>query len=166
MRNANTPERAASEPRLSASAVYDAADGGAIASARAFTTDFLASVRTVRGEPVPDDRADLARLVVSELVTNAVRHAPGPCRLLLDVRRNVLEISVIDGTSAAPVPRAHDPRRIGQHGVEIIVAVCESVTVEPHPDGKRVLARLPLIPSRAGGAAGARVRERTPAEPA
>jgi hypothetical protein len=57
---------------------------------------------------------------------------------------------VIDDATAAPVPRGHDPRRIGQHGVEIVVAVCESVIVEPHPAGKQVRARLSLRPSRVG----------------
>ncbi|MFG3345796.1 ATP-binding protein [Streptomyces sp. NPDC048018] len=145
MRDAMSAERAAQEPLLSASAAYDETDGGAIASARAFTSDFLSAVPAVRYGPVTPDRVDLAKLVVSELVTNAVRHAPGPCRLLLEVHEDVLEISVFDGTAAAPVPRGHDPSRIGQHGVEIIVAVCESVTVEPHPAGKRVRARLSLL---------------------
>ncbi|MFD4370248.1 ATP-binding protein [Streptomyces sp. NPDC058486] len=130
------------------SAVYDdAAHGGAIASARAFTADFLAAAPSVRGEPVADELVELAQLVVSELVTNAVRHAAGPCRLLLELRRDTLEISVFDReAAAAPVPRGHDPCRIGQHGVEIVLAVCESLTVEPDPYGKRVRARLSLQP--------------------
>ncbi|WP_225805417.1 ATP-binding protein, partial [Streptomyces sp. NK15101] len=129
MTDAITAERAVPEPLLSASAVYDdAADGGAIGSARAFTADFLAAAPAVRHRPVTKDRVDLAKLVVSELVTNAVRHTSGPCRLLLELRRDVLEVSVFDRAQTAPVPRGHDPRRIGQHGVEIVVAVCESVT--------------------------------------
>lgn len=82
--------------------------------------------------------------MVSELVTNAVRHAPGPCRLLLELFEDALDISVFDGLDGAPVARPHDPRRIGQHGVEIVVAVCESVSVEPQRTGKRVRARLSL----------------------
>ncbi|MEU0400550.1 ATP-binding protein [Streptomyces sp. NPDC006197] len=151
MTDAITAERAVSEPLLSASVVFDnAADGGAIGSARAFTADFLAAAPAVRREPVAQERIDLAKLVVSELVTNAVRHTSGPCRLLLELRQDALEISVFDRAAAAPVPRGHDPRRIGQHGVEIVVAVCESVRVEPEPDGKRVRARLSLLPADAG----------------
>ncbi|MFE5794297.1 ATP-binding protein [Streptomyces sp. NPDC056503] len=148
MTDAITAERAAPEPLLSVSAVYDDAShgGGAIASARAFTADFLAAAPSVRPEPVPDERVELAQLVVSELVTNAIRHTAGPCRLRLELRRDTLEISVFDGEAAAPVPRGHDPRRIGQHGVEIVVAVCESLTVEPAPEGKRVRALLSLLP--------------------
>ncbi|MFJ7955680.1 ATP-binding protein [Streptomyces sp. NPDC096319] len=148
MSDATTAECAAPEPLLSATAVYDTASGGgAIASARAFTADFLADAPSVRSGPVAEERVEMAQLVVSELVTNAVRHTVGPCRLLLELRRDTLEISVFDrAAAAAPVPRGHDPRRIGQHGVEIVVAVCESLSVEPDPEGKRVRACLSLLP--------------------
>ncbi|MFF9194448.1 ATP-binding protein [Streptomyces sp. NPDC014779] len=153
MTDAITAERAVPEPLLSAGAVYaDGSRGGAIASARAFTADFLAGAPAVLPGPVGAERVELAQLVVSELVTNAIRHTTGPCRLLLELCRDALEISVFDQEPAAPVPRGHDPRRIGQHGVEIVVAVCESVTVEPAPEGKRVRARLSLRPGHAGPA--------------
>ncbi|MGW8598088.1 ATP-binding protein [Streptomyces sp. NPDC055893] len=146
MTDAMTAEPAARDPLLSASVVYDTAGGGgAIAAARAFTADFLAAAPSVRRVPVTGERVELAQLVVSELVTNAVRHTAGPCRLLLELREDMLEISVFDREPAAPVPRGHDPRRIGQHGVEIVVAVCESLSVEPHPEGKRVRACLSLL---------------------
>ncbi|MEU9702643.1 ATP-binding protein [Streptomyces sp. NPDC047981] len=144
MTEAITAERATPEPLLSAAVVYEDARGDAIASARAFTADFLAAAPSVRGERIADERVELAQLVVSELVTNAVRHTAGPCRLLLELRRDTLDISVFDPEAAAPVPRGPDPRRIGQHGVEIVVAVCESLAVEPDPGGKRVRARFSL----------------------
>ncbi|MFF3838160.1 ATP-binding protein [Streptomyces sp. NPDC001930] len=169
MTDALTAEPAPREPLLSASAVYDnTSDGGAIASARAFTADFLAAAPSVRREPVADERVELAQLVVSELVTNAVRHTVGPCRLLLELRQDTLEILVFDRAAAAPVPRGHDPHRIGQHGVEIVVAVCESLSVEPDPEGKRVRARLSLLPEHAEAAtpAGRRPRSTAPSAPA
>ncbi|MFF7441654.1 ATP-binding protein [Streptomyces sp. NPDC008122] len=150
MTDAITAERAVPEPLLSGGVVYgDASRGGVIASARAFTAEFLAAAPAVLRGPVGDERVELAQLVVSELVTNAIRHTTGPCRLLLELGPDVLEISVFDQEAAAPVPRGHDPRRIGQHGVEIVVAVCESLTVEPAPEGKRVRARLSLLPEPA-----------------
>ncbi|MFF6794138.1 hypothetical protein ACVW0K_000397 [Streptomyces filamentosus] len=146
MADAITAERAAPASLLTASVVYDAAPhGDAIASARAFTADFLAAAPAARPVPVEDEHVELAQLVVSELVTNAVRHASGLCRLVLELSRDALDISVLDREPAAPVVRGHDPGRIGQHGVEIVVAVCESLVVEPHPEGKRVRARLSLL---------------------
>ncbi|MFJ4338388.1 ATP-binding protein [Streptomyces sp. NPDC088915] len=147
MTDAIAAERATQGPLLYASVDYDGtdADDGMVASARDFTADFLTASPATGRRPVARERVDLARLVVSELVTNAVRHAPGPCRLLLELFEDALEISVLDGLETSPVPRGHDPGRVGQHGVEIVVAVCESVSVEPHPYGKRVRARLSLV---------------------
>jgi anti-sigma regulatory factor (Ser/Thr protein kinase) len=115
-----------------------------IAAARDFAADFLTAAPAAGGDPVSQERVDLARLVVSELVTNAVRHAPGPCRMLLERFEDALDISVVDRLDTAPVPKPPDPQRIGQHGLEIVMAVCESVSVEPQRFGKRVRARLSL----------------------
>ncbi|WP_435972584.1 ATP-binding protein [Streptomyces sp. Qhu_M48] len=141
-----TRESTGYRPALSASVSYDGADtgDGIIAAARDFTADFLAAAPAGGAGPVSRDHLDLARLVVSELVTNAVRHAPGPCLVLLELYEDALDISVFDRLEAAPVARAHDPRRVGQHGLEIVLAVCESVSVEPQRTGKRVRARLSL----------------------
>lgn len=87
---------------------------------------------------------DDARLVVSELVTNAVRHASGPCRVDLRIAGGILEIAVSDASEFAPIPRPPDPRRVGQHGLEIVLALCVGVDIEPLPSGKRVRARLAL----------------------
>ncbi|MFE6229259.1 ATP-binding protein [Streptomyces sp. NPDC057854] len=151
MTDAITAERATPDPLLSAGVVYDeAARVGAMAAARAFTAEFLAAASDVLPGPVGEERVELAQLVVSELVTNAVRHTSGPCRLLLELGPEALDISVFDQEAAVPVQRGHDPLRVGQHGVEIVVAICGGVTVEPAPEGKRVRARLPLRPESAG----------------
>ncbi|WP_329112716.1 ATP-binding protein [Streptomyces sp. NBC_01353] len=141
-----TRRSAVRQPPLSASVSFEGADMGdrMIASARDFAADFLTAAPAAGGDPVSQERVDLARLVVSELVTNVVRHAPGPCRVLLEWFEDALDISVADRLAAAPVARPQDPQRIGQHGLEIVVAVCESVSVEPQPSGKRVRARLSL----------------------
>ncbi|MER5961531.1 ATP-binding protein [Streptomyces sp. NPDC002057] len=144
MTDAITAERATRGPVRSVAVDYDGADDGMIGSARDATADFLTASAEGQGPQVSRACVDLARLVVSELVTNVVRHAPGPCRLLLELFEDALEISVFDRAETSPVPRGHDPGRIGQHGVEILVAVCESVSVEPLPSGKRVRARLLL----------------------
>ncbi|MGW0120622.1 ATP-binding protein [Streptomyces sp. NPDC003327] len=115
---------------------YDGGDG-TIAAARDATAAFLP--RTEEGL----DR-DAALLVVSELVTNAVVHAPGPLVLELALCGDFLEIAVSDTYGVRPVERPRDPERVGGHGVEIVAALCERVTTEPTATGKRVTARLRL----------------------
>ncbi|MFF8609735.1 ATP-binding protein [Streptomyces sp. NPDC015346] len=111
----------------------------AIGHARDFTVDFLErSASTAAGA------VDAARLVVSELVTNVVKYAPGPCRLELVLHTGLLEICVHDTYGALPVARPRDPERVGRHGMEIVLAICTGVEVEPTAHGKRVRAFLPL----------------------
>ncbi|WP_370416520.1 ATP-binding protein [Streptomyces fradiae] len=103
-----------------------------------------ATARFLRGSAGtdPDVDTDTALLVVSELVTNAVKHAPGPLRLELARSDATLVISVLDGSTAGPVLRPPDPERVGGHGMEIVTALCRYVVTEPAPCGKRVTAVL------------------------
>nr|WP_237518989.1 ATP-binding protein [Streptomyces sp. SID5910] len=96
------------------------------------------------GVKTADTFLDTARLVVSELVTNALRHAPGPCRLVLTLVDDGVEIAVSDTGEAFPTFLPRDPRRVGRHGLEIVTRLCDEVITKPHPTGKTVFARLPL----------------------
>lgn len=51
------------------------------------------------------DEVDVARLLVSELVSNAVRHAGTPVRLTLSRDRGGIRVEVADGSHGAPRPR-------------------------------------------------------------
>ncbi|MER5433278.1 ATP-binding protein [Streptomyces sp. NPDC002588] len=117
---------------------------GCIARARHLTGDFLTRVRHRPGLPVSARTMDLSQLVVSELVTNALRYAPGPVLLQLRITGDAVEIAVWDTHPVLPVPRAPDPTRVGQHGLEIVRAVASAFDVVPEPVGKRVVARLGL----------------------
>ncbi|MBT2440344.1 ATP-binding protein [Streptomyces sp. ISL-36] len=128
---------------LAAAVEFGSAEG-AIAAARDFTVEFLARSAT-SSRPCPPGAADAARLVVSELVTNVVKYAPGPCRLELALHADTLEIRVHDSHPVMPVARPRDPGRLGQHGMEIVLAVCTGVEVEATSHGKRVRARVPLF---------------------
>ncbi|MEW2119968.1 hypothetical protein AB0945_33265 [Streptomyces sp. NPDC005474] len=68
-----------SEP-LSASAAYDG-DSSCIGAARHLATGFLTDVQAVHGVRVSERALGMTQLVVSELVTNAVKYAPGPVML-------------------------------------------------------------------------------------
>ncbi|MFG3102076.1 ATP-binding protein [Streptomyces sp. NPDC048182] len=89
--------------------------------------------------------ADAARLVVSELVTNALRHAPGPCRLELTLKGDSVEIAVSDTGDGFPTFLPRDPQRVGRHGLEIVTRLCDEVITKPHASGKTVSALLPLL---------------------
>jgi hypothetical protein len=120
-------------------------ESGCIAGARESTGYFLTSVQRDHGVPVSARTMDLAQLVVSELVTNALRHAPGPVLLHLRIAGAAVEIAVWDSKPALPVSREADPTRVGQHGLEIVMAVAQDVDVVREPVGKRIVARLGLL---------------------
>lgn len=117
-------------------------DSEMIGKARRFAADFLGNARTEEGRQVPPRVIGTAQLVVSELVTNACKYAPGPCLLDLVFDGEVVEITVWDTDSTLPVPRAAEPGRIGQHGMEIVIALCEGYDVRREPVGKRIKVRL------------------------
>ncbi|WP_370738974.1 hypothetical protein [Streptomyces sp. EN16] len=67
------------EPPVPVSAVFEGSED--IASARGMARDFLESLQAVHGLPVSMRAMGMVQLLVSELVTNARKYAPGPCLL-------------------------------------------------------------------------------------
>ncbi|MEU2062544.1 ATP-binding protein [Streptomyces sp. NPDC013455] len=139
-------------------------EGACIGEARHRAAAFLARVQGEYGLPVSARAMDLTRLVVSELVTNARKYAPGPVLLELRIVGGLVEVAVWDSDPGLPVPQAADPGRVGQHGLEIVMAVVQDFEVHKEPVGKRVTARIALAegarqdPQRRPPAAEARVR--------
>lgn len=115
-----------------------------VADARGVAVRYLAAARDERSEPWPDRAVQATELVVSELVTNAVKYGSGPVRLSLAVAEDVMSVTVRDGDTALPVPRPADPGRVGQHGLEIVAALSQHLDVRREPAGKRVTARIAL----------------------
>jgi anti-sigma regulatory factor (Ser/Thr protein kinase) len=119
-------------------------DFSCIAQARDLVADFLSRVRADHGLPVSARAMDVAQLVVSELVTNARKYAPGPALLELRVAGGRLEVTVWDSDPSLPLARAAEPGRVGQHGLEIVMAVAQSFEAHREPVGKRVTAAIAL----------------------
>ncbi|MEU9554019.1 ATP-binding protein [Streptomyces fumanus] len=114
-----------------------------IPASRDLVQAFVARLREA-GVEVSGSFLDAARLVVSELVTNAARHAPGPCRLRLALVEDQVEIAVTDTGEGFPTFLPPDPQRVGRHGLEIVTRLCDELITKPHDRGKTVYARLPL----------------------
>lgn len=131
-------------------------DGSCIARARDLAADFLTTARREHGVPVAERGMDLARLVVSELVTNALKYAPGPVLVRLRVTGDLVSVAVWDSEPVLPVARGIDAGRIGQHGLEIVQAIAHDLSVQRETVGKRITARIALTDDRNGASATAR----------
>ncbi|MCZ0210713.1 ATP-binding protein [Streptomyces sp. UMAF16] len=129
-------------------------DGTVIAQARHLATQFLTRVQTEQGLPVSQRALDLTQLVVSELVTNARKYAPGPVLMDLRIVGDMVEVVVWDSEPVLPVARAADAGRVGQHGLEIVMAVAQGFEVQREPVGKRITARIALLDDPGGAIAG------------
>ncbi|MEV6756600.1 ATP-binding protein [Streptomyces sp. NPDC051214] len=137
---------------LSVSAAFEGSEE--IAAARDLAGVFLMSVQAEHGLPVSKRAMGVVQLVVSELVTNVHRYAPGPCLLTLEVDKGAVEVTVWDSSTTLPLVLGPDPTRIGQHGLELVMAVCRSFEVHREPVGKRIKTAVVLADDPGGDAGG------------
>lgn len=92
---------------------------------------------------VPDETAEVAALLTSELVTNAIVHAHTPMRLHVDVTDEAVRVAVADEMPRLPTPRrSHDARLTGR-GMNLVSALATQWGVDPRPRGKTVWFELP-----------------------
>ncbi|WP_328904181.1 ATP-binding protein [Streptomyces sp. NBC_00441] len=101
-----------------------------------------ASAYLHRTQPSLDpDRHDDVLLIVSELVTNAVRYTPGPRALTLTTTAHSLDIAVTDTSCTQPAPRTPDLAcGTGGMGLHIIDDLGARIFIELVPGGKCVHA--------------------------
>ena len=105
------------------------------ARARKVTADMVARLHL---EPMGDELA----LVVSELVTNAVRHAGPPVRLEIQADDDRVTVAVADGSPGRPVPRQAADDAEGGRGLPMIDLLAAETGVRANPPGKTVWAAL------------------------
>jgi anti-sigma regulatory factor (Ser/Thr protein kinase) len=93
---------------------------------------------------VSEGRIDDSLLVVSELVTNALRHGLGEVvvRAAVDADGTV-QLSVTDSGAELPALQPVDPMRVGGLGLRIVDQLSAAWGVAPFPGGKTVWANLP-----------------------
>ncbi|WP_191134139.1 ATP-binding protein [Streptomyces sp. col6] len=125
------------------SAAYEMTSGE-IARAREFVRAFLHEGEVLHAWEVSDRAADVAQLVVSELATNVCKYAPGPCLLDLESDGVTLSIAMWDSGAVLPTASAADPTRIGSHGLELVLMVCQSFEIRREPVGKRLSVGVAL----------------------
>ena len=87
--------------------------------------------------------ADLAELLVSEMVTNALRHASGPIELTILLLDEIITIAVED--SAAPLPRLRRVTDVdeGGRGLQLVATLSARWGARPTAGGKVVWCDLP-----------------------
>lgn len=117
-----------------------------IAHARELARRFLTDLHHVHGLPVSAQAQDLVELVVSELLTNTRKYAPGPSLLTLQLRDQCVDVAVWDSNPNLPTILPPDPTRVGQHGLEIIMAAALTLQIHREPVGKRITASIALAP--------------------
>lgn len=126
--------RAAVLPPMVASLSLDA-QPASVGIARTFVVSWC---RRWRCEHIVDD----AKLVVSELVSNAIMHARSTSEVRLRRGQGLVRIEVIDHVPAPPQPRDLSHTALGGRGLLLIASLSRAWGVDPHPEGKLVWAEL------------------------
>ncbi|MGW7066327.1 ATP-binding protein [Streptomyces sp. NPDC054855] len=116
-----------------------------IARARHLATGFLARMRADHGLPVSRRAMEVTQLVISELVTNALKYAPGPVLVNLRITGGAVEVVVRDSAPVLPRARAADAGRVGQHGLEIVLAVAQGFETRQEASGKSITVTIALL---------------------
>lgn len=89
-----------------------------------------------------DEVHDDVLLIVSELVTNAVRHAVPPVCLEIESSPRDIIVSVRDGSPQRPSPRDAEDDDEGGRGMLLVDLLAADHGVRAQPPGKAVWARL------------------------
>ncbi|MEU3985859.1 ATP-binding protein [Streptomyces sp. NPDC026672] len=86
-----------------------------------------------------------AELVISELVTNAVRYASrGQVSLEVQLLEAVLRVEVCDSSPVLPRPGLPNEHSENSRGLFLVAALADQYAAEPTPTGKRCWAEIAL----------------------
>ncbi|MGW2612991.1 SpoIIE family protein phosphatase [Streptomyces mirabilis] len=114
------------------------ADPAAVADARRRTVAQLTRWGLAEAAPTSE-------LVVSELVTNAIRHASAPIELRL-IHNGMLICEVSDASSTSPHPRRARVLDEGGRGLLLVARLCERWGTRHTEAGKTIWAEQPCPP--------------------
>ncbi len=102
-------------------------------------------IRSALGDEVDRETIELAELLTSELVTNAIRHGSGHVSVELRSQAGTVAVSVSDDDAAMPVAPPEEPLAVGGRGVRMVQRLAQDWGVSPRENGpgKVVWFRLP-----------------------
>jgi anti-sigma regulatory factor (Ser/Thr protein kinase) len=108
-----------------------------VADARSWLASFL------RDQHVARSRTSDAVLIMSELVTNALRHGLGDIVARTSLTDGMLYLSVTDSGRELPELQPVDPKRVGGVGLHIVDRLSAQWGISPFPGGKTVWVTMP-----------------------
>ncbi|MET9857692.1 ATP-binding protein [Streptomyces sp. NPDC006450] len=117
----------------------------AAATARELTRHFFDDASR-GGRFVAPEVRDTTLLLVSELVTNAIRHTQDGCVLDLELEPDEIAIDVTDYSQAEPRLRAPDLEGGGGWGWALVHQLGSEVQIRHRPDGKTIHTGVRLFP--------------------
>ncbi|PBC85442.1 Anti-sigma regulatory factor (Ser/Thr protein kinase) [Streptomyces sp. 2224.1] len=102
--------------------------------------DFAGSFADLLHPPPTARTTQNLLLLVSELVTNALRHAGAVTALRLTADQDTIRICVEDASPARPTERSPDlTGRDGGFGWPVVCALAREVTIRPRPGGGKIV---------------------------
>lgn len=113
-------------------------DGRSVAAARGFLRNVLDGHQTIATED--------AVLMISELVTNAVRHAHTRLSIMVSIANQTLRVEVHDDDPTLPVASDPDQHATSGRGLRIIDGLADHWGITPNTGGKVVWFELRLRP--------------------
>jgi hypothetical protein len=113
-----------------------AADAASVPRARRLTRARLTAWQL-------EELSDVTELLVSELVTNALRHAPGPCRLTISALDGLLRCEVEDSSHIVPKVHYADEFDEGGRGLHLLELLACCWGAARTPGGKAMWFELP-----------------------
>ena len=111
----------------------------AVESPRAARLAVAEAAGSLEIEPLTDE----LQLVVSELVTNAVRYAAPPVEVEIEAGEDTVTVAVVDGSPGRPGPLPASTDAEGGRGLLLIDLMAAETGVRPQPPGKTIWAALP-----------------------
>ncbi|MDA8296756.1 MAG: ATP-binding protein [Actinomycetota bacterium] len=106
-------------------------DAHAIAAARRFAAEECAGV--------PAELVEQIQLMLSELATNAIRHAGSAFEVSLERRDQLLKVAVTDEGGGTPTLRSPSPKELSGRGLQIVKMLARDWGIDQSASGPKTV---------------------------